>query len=96
MVETLLYQQADDPVGIEDEVSALRLLVADDPGGTSEGIHQLSQEGNHSREQRDQLGRLREDGDGVKLNPGRDDRRGLLALRAVVGTDTLGRRALEI
>lgn len=31
VVEALLYEQTDDPVGVEDEVPALRLLVADDP-----------------------------------------------------------------
>jgi hypothetical protein len=32
VVEALFHQQTDDPVGVEDEVSALGLLVTDDPG----------------------------------------------------------------
>ncbi len=80
MVEALLDQQADDSVGVEDEVSALRLLVADDPESASEPGRQPSKQGSYSREQRNQLGRLREDGDIVKLDPGRDHRDGLLAL----------------
>ncbi len=38
VVEALLDQQADDSVGVEDEVSTLRLLVADNPKNPSEPI----------------------------------------------------------
>jgi hypothetical protein len=40
----------------------------------------LSEKGNYSREQRNELRRLREDGDRVKLHSGRDRRRRLLTL----------------
>lgn len=86
VVEALLYEEADDPVGVEDEVSALRVLVADDSTGASEPMRRLARKGNYSREQRDQLGRLREDGDGFTFHTRRDHRSWLL--RAVVGPDT--------
>lgn len=69
VVEALLYEQPDDSVGIKDEVSALGVLVADNPTGVLDPAHWRAKKGKYSREQRNELGRLREDGDGVKFYP---------------------------
>jgi hypothetical protein len=42
VVEALLYEETDDPVGVEDEISTLGVLVADDAAATSEPVQQLS------------------------------------------------------
>jgi len=39
MVETLLYQQTDDPVGVEDEVSAVGILITDNARSCSLESH---------------------------------------------------------
>lgn len=98
VVEALLYEEPDDPVGVKDEVSALSVLVADDSAGvlTPPTAHWWAKKGKYSREQRNELRRLREDGDGVKFHPGRDYRRGLLALGAIDRPNTLGECGLDV
>ena len=89
VVEALLDQEADDAVGVEDEVPSVRVLVTDDAGGLSappRGPFRGEVE-QYIREEGDELGRLREDGDGIKLYIDGDSRRRLLAGGAVLGAN---------
>lgn len=73
-------------------VSLLRMILR---GYQNPVLARLAKKGKYSREQRDELGGLREDGDGVELNIRGDRRRRLLALGLVVRANTLGRRGLD-
>jgi hypothetical protein len=45
VVKAFLYQETDDPVGVEDEVASLGILIANDPTGILDSMHQLGQIG---------------------------------------------------
>ena len=67
VVQALLNEQADDAVGVEDEVGAVRVLVADDAVERKDisvdfdwnGLAKTSGRACNVREKRDQLRRLR-------------------------------------
>lgn len=81
VVEALFYEQADDPVGVENKVATLGIFAADNANeGALEGVHQPTKTGKSSREQGKELRGLWQDVDSVTVNVGRDSRCGLLAL----------------
>jgi len=102
VVQAFLDEQANDAVGVEDEVGAVCVLVADDTvSGEIMSAHMQVERLSRNimawniREKRDQLRSLREDVDIGVRDLGRHSRGRLILVVFVLRTNALARRAAE-